>query len=98
MTRDAIVKTLRDHEADLRAAGIVSLALFGSAARSENTERSDIDLLAAFDERVPLSLLDVVRLENFLGDLLDRKVDLVEERVLKARLRRNVEKDLVRAF
>lgn len=98
MERDAIIGVLRDHEAELRAAGIVRLALFGSTARSEQTVDSDIDLLAALDSGKRLSLLDVVHLENWLSDLLGRKVDLVEDRSLKPHVRRRVAKDSVRAF
>jgi predicted nucleotidyltransferase len=58
MKRDEVIATLRAHEPELRAAGVVRLSLFGSAARDEARADSDIDLLAAFDDR-PLSLLDV---------------------------------------
>ena len=98
MRREAIIRLLRDHEAELRAAGVVRLALFGSVARREQTTDSDIDLLAALDTGKRLSLLDVVHLENRLTDLLGRKVDLVEDRSLKPDVRRRVEKDAVRAF
>lgn len=98
LERDAIIRVLRDHEAELRASGIVRLALFGSAARREQTGESDIDLLAALDSGRRLSLLDVVHLENRLSDLLGRKVDLVEDSTLKPHVRRRVAKDAVRAF
>ncbi|MFQ6017185.1 MAG: nucleotidyltransferase family protein [Kiloniellaceae bacterium] len=89
---------LREHEPELRAAGIVRLAVFGSRARNEAAADSDIDLVAAFDRGMRLSLLDVVHLENRLSDLLGHKVDLVEEGTLKPRVRQNIEKDAIRAF
>jgi len=98
MERDAIIRLLRDHESELRAAGIVRLALFGSAARREQTADSDIDLLAALDSGRRLSLLDIIHLENWLSDLLGRKVDLVEDSSLKPDIRRRAAKDSVRAF
>ena len=98
MDRDDIIGMLRLHEAELRAAGIVRLRLFGSSARGEATGASDVDLLALFDEGKRLSLLDVVHLENHLSDILGRKVDLVDELALKPRLRPHVERDVIHAF
>ena len=98
MDRKEIIRRLRSHEAELRAAGIVRLGLFGSTAREEQASGSDIDLLATLDESKALSLLDLVHLENRISDLLGRKVDLVEESCLKPRIRPRIEKDMVRAF
>ena len=44
MDRDAIIRRLSQHEAEFRELGIESLSLFGSAARGESSENSDIDL------------------------------------------------------
>ena|ERR1039458_912712 len=98
MNREAVIATLRAHEPDLRAAGVARLSLFGSMARDEARPDSDIDLLAAFDDARPLSLLDVLRIENLLVDLLGRRVDLIEEGTLKPRVRRNVDREAERAF
>ncbi|HJU17334.1 MAG TPA: nucleotidyltransferase family protein [Stellaceae bacterium] len=89
---------MRAHEAELRAAGIVSLALFGSVARNESRPDSDIDLLAAFDDGRELSLLDVIGIENKLADLLGQRVDLVEEGTLRPHIRQSVECEIIRAF
>jgi len=98
MDRDAVIAALRAHEPELKAAGVVRLSLFGSTARDEARPDSDIDLLAAFDEARPLSLLDVIRIENQLADLLGQPVDLIEEGTLRPRARRNVDREAVRAF
>jgi predicted nucleotidyltransferase len=98
MNRDAVIAALRAHEAELKAAGLVRLSLFGSTARDAAGPESDIDLLAAFDEVRPLSLLDVIRIENQLADLLGQPVDLIEEGTLKPRVRQNVDREAVRAL
>jgi predicted nucleotidyltransferase len=98
MNRDAVITALRAHEAELKAAGVVRLSLFGSTARDAAGPESDIDLLATFDEARPLSLLDVIRIENQLADLLGQPVDLIEEGTLKPRVRQNVAREAVRAF
>ena len=92
--REEIIAKLRAHAPELRAAGIVRLRLFGSVARGE--PGNDVDLVAEFDRS--LSLIDLVRLENMLSDLLGRKVDLAQERTLKARVRTSVERESVLAF
>jgi predicted nucleotidyltransferase len=91
-------RALRDHEPELRAAGVVRLFVFGSAVRGDGQPDSDIDLLASFDESRRLSLLDLVGIELRLAGLLGQPVDLVEEGMLKPRVERSVEAEAVRAF
>jgi hypothetical protein len=98
MKRDQVIATLRAHEPELRAAGLLRLALFGSVARNEAKAGSDIDLLAAFDSARQFSLLDVIGIENKLADLLGQPVDLVEEGTLKVRVEETVGREIVRAF
>jgi len=57
--------------------GVKNLRVFGSVARGEATNKSDLDLLADIDD--DRSLLDVVGLEQDLEELLGRKVDLLTE-------------------
>ena len=98
MTPEAVIIALRAHEPELRAAGVTRLSMFGSTARGEARPDSDIDLLAAFDEARNLSLLDVIRIENQIADLLGQAVDLIEEGTLKPHVRRSVERATLRAF
>jgi predicted nucleotidyltransferase len=98
MGPDQVIATLRAHEREIRAAGVVRLSLFGSTVRSEDRPDSDIDLLAAFDETRQISLMDVVGIENQLADLLGRPVELVEEGTLKPRVKKSVDAEAVRAF
>jgi predicted nucleotidyltransferase len=69
------------------------LALFGSCARDEANEHSDIDMLLHF-ERIPTSK-DYFGLQFYLEDLLGRPVDLVTDKALRPELRPFVEKDLI---
>ena len=73
--------------------GVKRLGLFGSAARGELREDSDVDVLVEFDG--PATFDGYFALKDHLEDLLGRRVDLVTERGLKPRARRHVEKDLV---
>jgi len=98
MKKDEVIATLRAHEPELRAAGVVRRSLFGSTVRNEARADSDIDLLAAFDEAHGLSLLDMIGIENRLADLLGQAVDLIEEGTLRPRAQQCVSGEVVRAF
>ena len=50
MGRDEVIATLRAHELEIKASGVVRLSLFGSTVRGEDRPDSDINLLAAFDQ------------------------------------------------
>lgn len=56
---------------------ITQLSLFGSALRDDFTDRSDLDLLATFAPDAEWSLFDHVEMEQELGRLLGRRVDLI---------------------
>lgn len=56
---------------------IKELWLFGSVLRKDFNPKSDIDFMAQFDTESQMSLLDLIRAEHELSDLLGRPVDLV---------------------
>lgn len=88
MTREEIVRLLRDHQADLRRLGVRSLAIFGSAARNEAGPGSDVDLLVEFDR--PVGLFRFLDLKEFLEGLLGCRVDLGTPDSLHPRIRARV--------
>ena len=67
---------------------VASLKVFGSVARGDEREDSDIDILVRFVR--PVSLLTLVRLERELSDLFGRKVDLVTEQGISPYIRDTV--------
>lgn len=71
---------------------VALLAVFGSVARGEDTEKSDVDLLVRFSERK--GLLDLVRLERVFSETLGRKVDLLTEAAISPYIREEVLNDL----
>ena len=98
ITAEQVIATLRAHEAELRAAGVRTLSLFGSVARGEAGQGSDIDLVAEFDPAARMDLIRLAGLERELAALLGREVQILPEPVEKPRLRANVARDRVRAF
>jgi uncharacterized protein len=98
MDNGAVLQTLRTHEPELRAAGIVHLRLFGSLARGEANDDSDVDLMADLDVSKRFTLLSMVRLENRLSDLLGAKVDLSSSNAMKDAVRQRALREAVLAF
>jgi predicted nucleotidyltransferase len=68
--------------------GARDVRVFGSLARGEGSEGSDLDLLVKLGEG--RSLLDLVGLKQDLEDLLHRPVDVVTEKALSPYLREHV--------
>ena len=68
------------------------VGLFGSMARGDFTEKSDMDFLVEFCG--PVTLPDVIGLEKEMSKKFKRKVDLVTEKALNPRIRKFVFKDL----
>jgi len=88
-TLSEIQSILHAHATDLHSLhGIVRLEIFGSVARGEAREQSDIDILAEFDR--PISLFDLAAAENYLIDLLGAEVDLIPRRSVRPELRENI--------
>jgi len=81
----SLIKICREND-------VTSVSLFGSMARGESMEKSDIDLLVKFGKRK--SLLSVVKLERQLAMALGRKVDLITEGALSPYIRDNIINDL----
>ena len=86
----------------MRALGVVSLSLFGSAARGDATEESDIDVAVTLDPTTtPRGFYYIGRLDELrerLEAALGRHVDVVPEPVEKARFQQEINQDRVRAF
>jgi len=98
MDKHSVLQTLRAHEPELKAAGIVHLRLFGSVARNESSVASDIDLMADFDRSRRLTLISMVHLENRLADILEAKVDLSPSDSMKEPIRNHALRESSLAF
>src|SRR5688572_25584611 len=75
MEREAILRLIAQHAAELRDMGVVSLALFGSAGRDEAGPQSDVDMLVEL--RPGVGLLGLLRVQHRLQEILGAPVDLV---------------------
>jgi predicted nucleotidyltransferase len=99
--RERLIATLKAHEREFREAGVVSVSLFGSAARGEDSVH-DVDVVVRLAENFSKPGFDYFsrlnELENRLSELLGCKVDVIEEPVRKPRLQREIDRDRAVAF
>jgi hypothetical protein len=72
---------------------IKSLGVFGSFARDDARDESDIDILVEFDQ--PIGLFEFFRLEEALEKIMGRRVDLATRAALKPFMAQNIMRDLV---
>ena len=87
---------LRQHRAEWQALGVARVQVFGSVARGEAGEASDVDVLVEFAG--PAGLLSQVRAVWLFERLLGRRTDVVTGAALKAPMRRAVLEDAVDVF
>ncbi len=96
MTREEVLTAIAANRSELQDMGVKSLSLFGSVARAENAQGSDVDLLVELNRE--LGLFGFIRIQQRLEEVLGgAKVDLVLKDALRCDFRPNVLKELVRA-
>ena len=94
MNREQVVSALHQHRDEMRQRfAMKRLSIFGSAARDELREDSDIDVLVEFEG--PSTFDGYVGLKDYLEGLFCTKVDLATKAMVKPRLWQHIEKDLL---
>jgi hypothetical protein len=97
MTRQEVLNKLAENREKLRDFSVKSLAIFGSVARDQAGDYSDVDVLVDFEEGKPIGLFAFIRLMLFLEDLLGCKVDLATRDSLRSELRERILQEAIRA-
>jgi predicted nucleotidyltransferase len=86
------LESLRQRKAEIerlaRAHGARDVRIFGSVARNEDAEDSDIDVLVDMSDEA--SLLDLVQLQQALEVMLDRRADVLTVRAINPHLRERI--------
>jgi uncharacterized protein len=98
MDRSTVLEMLRDHEPELRAAGLLHVRVFGSTARGENRPGSDVDLLVEFDPAKRQTLVTVGSLQTRLSEMLNARVDLSAPEWLRDGVRSRAANEAILAF
>lgn len=95
MRREHILRILKEQQKTLvEQYDVDRLSLFGSAARDEAREDSDVDLLVEFSR--PIGLFQFIELQQWLESLLGCKVDLGTPRSLKPSIKEEVFQEAIR--
>jgi uncharacterized protein len=97
MNKQGVISKLRDREKEIRAMGVSSLSLFGSVARDDASETSDVDLFFDYDDP-RFSLIEFVEVKDKLSVILGRKVDIATRNSLHPELRPDIEASAIRVF
>ena len=92
-TTQEYINILKSHSAELKTRyGITAMSLFGSVARGEQTDKSDIDIFVD----MPCTLKALSGAQNYLSDLLGSDIDLVRNhRFLSPTFLKQVQKDAI---
>ena len=97
MKRQQIITLLKGQKDLLERYSVDKLYLFGSSARNEATETSDVDLLVEFRPDARIGLLRFSRLRHELSQVLHCDVDLTTPDALHHALKENILKEAIHA-
>ena len=97
MKRDEAIDRLKAHEAELKRLGVERLYLFGSTARGDATESSDVDLFFDY-EKGKFGLFELMDVKEYAAGILGRPTDIMTRDSLHKAIRQRVEATAVRVF
>ncbi|HWY11708.1 MAG TPA: nucleotidyltransferase family protein [Bacteroidia bacterium] len=89
MNRNQIIEAIVNY---LKQNQVKEIGLFGSFARNEMKESSDIDVLVEYKRGT--TLLDIVRMKQELNNIIGRKVDLVSKNAVRSSVMNYIKNDL----
>jgi len=98
MTKTEALTVLEHYAEPVRKMGATALYLYGSTARNEAGETSDLDLFIDDDRRGRFNALDLVGIKLFLEESLHLPVDLTTRDSLHPRLRDGIVQSAIRIF
>jgi predicted nucleotidyltransferase len=94
MDKQAVLTKLSDCMEEIRQRfSVKALAIFGSIARDEAVDNSDIDVLVVFECKGNFDLF--MDLKFYLEELLAAQVDLVTDKALRPQIRRAIEQEMI---
>jgi len=92
MDRETILHFLKSHKAQLQESyGVEEIGLFGSYARGEATEQSDIDLVVD----MPSSFTAFFGLQEYLERMLGKRIDLGMKQKLRAYIHEKIKDEII---
>jgi hypothetical protein len=97
MERDEAISRLQQHEADLKRLGVEHLYMFGSAARGDANNDSDVDLFFDY-QKGKLGVYELMEVKECAANILGRRTDIMTRDSLHKTLREAIEATAVRVF
>ena len=98
MDRKSVIDQLNSNKASLQALGLARLSLFGSTARGNASEESDIDLAVTLGKNAKIDLFEFAAISEKLSRILGSPVDLVVEPARNARMQAQIDRDRLRVY
>ena len=93
-TLDEITEILKEHKKEIcERYKVKEIGVFGSFARGEQRKSSDVDILVEFEETT--DVFQLIDLEDYLQELLKKKVDVVRKRAIRPELKDVILKEVV---
>jgi len=93
MDKKEILKNLKSNKQNFKSNfHLAKIGLFGSFARGEAANTSDIDIIVKFDKPIGW---DFIILKEYLEDILNREVDLVTEEAIKLQMKKGILKEVI---
>jgi predicted nucleotidyltransferase len=97
MDRDRAIATLKAHETELRQLGVRRLYLFGSTARDQAHDTSDVDLFFDYEEG-KFGLFDLMDVQEYTSRVLGLAADVMTRDSIHKVLRPSIEATALRVF
>jgi len=97
VNRTEVIKKLVLFKDELKQFSVKDFYLFGSYAREEADEQSDLDILVEFEEGAEVGLFEFARLRRQLCELLGREVDLVTRDAIRPEMKNQILREAVHA-
>src|SRR3990167_3537838 len=92
--RENVISTIRQQSDQIaKDYHVRKIGVFGSVARDEQNQKSDVDILVEFSK--PVGFFKFIDLEDYLSKVLKRKVDLVTNKSLKQAIKDQILKELI---
>lgn len=94
MDKQTVLSRLSECAPEIRRRfSVKALSVFGSVARGEAAEGSDVDVLVAFKQKATFDLF--MDLKFYLEDMLGRGVDLVTDKAIRPQVRRAIDQEMI---
>jgi len=97
MRREEAIRRLRERQAELQRLGVERLYMFGSTARDEAREDSDVDLFFDYP-RGKFGLYELMEVKDFAANVLGGKTDIMTRDSLHKTPRASIESSAVRVY